>query len=51
LMGSAEAVFARKSPAREDPKVARLEADNRRMKDVIAEITSENLVLKKTLSD
>jgi hypothetical protein len=31
--------------------VTRLEADNQRMKDVIAEITAENLVLKKTLSD
>ncbi|GMV96560.1 MAG: hypothetical protein AMXMBFR83_09250 [Phycisphaerae bacterium] len=51
LLGSAEAVFARKKAVREDPKVTRLEADNQRMKDVIAEITAENLVLKKTLSD
>jgi len=51
LLGSAEAVFARKKAFREDPKVTRLEADNQRMKDVIAEITAENLVLKKTLSD
>ena len=51
LIGSAEAVFPRRKPGREDPKLARLEANNRRMKDVIAEITAENLELKKTLSD
>ena len=51
LMGSAEAIFARKPKGGEDPKVAKLTADNQRMKDVIAEITAENLDLKKTLSD
>jgi transposase len=51
LLGSAEAIFARKPTGREDPKLTRLETDNQRMKDVIAEITAENLVLKKTLSD
>jgi len=51
LMGSAETIFTRKKPTREDPKLVKLEADNRRMKDVIAEITAENLTLKKTLSD
>ena len=51
LMGSAEAVFARKKPDREDPRLEKMDRDNRKMKDVIAEITSENLVLKKTLSD
>lgn len=51
LMGSAEAIFARKSNGQADPKVEKLEAESRRMKDVIAEITAENLDLKKTLSD
>lgn len=53
LMGSAESVFADKrgQRERENPQIARLAAANQRMKDVIAEITAENLVLKKTLSD
>ena len=53
LQGSAKEVFADQRGHRkgEDPRIARLSADNQRMKDVIAEITSENLVLKKTLSD
>lgn len=51
LLGSAEAVFAVKRKAGADPKVERLEAENQRMKNVIAEITAENLDLKKTLSD
>ena len=51
LMGSAEAIFARKSTKGEDPRIGKLATDNQRMKDVIAEITAENLVLKKTLSD
>jgi transposase len=51
LMGSAESIFARKHPKGEDPRIAKLSANNTRMKDVIAEITAENLVLKKTLSD
>jgi transposase len=51
LMGSAEAVFARKKPDREDPRIDKMDRETRRMKDVIAEITAENLVLKKTLSD
>ena len=51
LMGSAETIFARKSNGQVDPKVEKLESENRRMKDVIAEITAENLDLKKTLSD
>lgn len=52
LMGSAEAVFARKTrrPAA-DPKLERLAAENARMKGVIAEITAENLDLKKTPLD
>ena len=53
LMGSAQAVFADKrgQRQREDPQIAKLAAENQRMKDVIAEITAENLVFKKTLSD
>jgi transposase len=53
LMGSAQAVFADKRGQRkgEDPKIARLSADNQKMKDVIAEITAENIVLKKMQSD
>ena len=51
LMGSAEAVFARKKNEREDPRMEKMSTENRKMKDVIAEITAENLVLKKTLSD
>jgi transposase len=53
LMGSAEAVFADKRGRSdgEDRRIAKLSADNQRMRNVIAEITAENLVLKKTLSD
>lgn len=51
LMDSAESVFARKKADREDPRIDRMARDNQKMKDVIAEITAENLVLKKTLSD
>jgi len=51
LLGSAETVFARKTGREgEDPRVEKLAADNQRMKNVIAEITAENLDLKKTLS-
>ncbi|NLX05069.1 MAG: transposase [Phycisphaerae bacterium] len=52
LAGSAEAIFARPSNGRDiDRRTAKLTEENRRMKDVIAEITAENLELKKTLSD
>jgi transposase len=51
LMGSVEAIFARKKNEREDPRMEKMSTENRKMKDVIAEITAENLVLKKTLSD
>ena len=51
LMGAAETIFARPSNGRADPKIEKLEGENRRMKNVIAEITAENLDLKKTLSD
>ncbi len=51
LMDSAESVFARKKVDREDPRIEKMARDNQKMKDVIAEITAENLDLKKTLSD
>ena len=52
LLGSAQAVFARKTRDNQvDPRVVKLEAENQRMKGVIVEITTENLDLKKTLSD
>ena len=51
LMSSAEAIFNRKPEKGEDFRIARLAAENERYKGVIAEITAENLVLKKTLSD
>ncbi len=51
LMGSAETVFRPKPKNNVDPRVEKLTDQNQRMKDVIAEITSENLGLRKTLSD
>lgn len=53
LMGAADRVFADQRGQRqgEDRRITRLAADNQRMKDVIAEITLENLVLKKMQSE
>ena len=51
LLGSAEAVFGRPQAHGEDRRIAKLATENQRMKNVIAEITAENLDLKKTLSD
>jgi transposase len=53
LMGSAQSVFADQRGTRkgEDPRITKLAADNQRMKSVIAEITAENLVLKKVLPE
>jgi len=51
LQASAEAVYTPKREAREDRRLERLTAEAGRMKSVIAEITAENLELKKTLSD
>ena len=51
LLGSAEAVFAAKKKENLDPQVEKFRAQSQRMKNVIAEITAENLDLKKTLSD
>ena len=51
LLGSAEAIFGRKQTNGEDRRIAKLATENQRMKNVVAEITAENLDLKKTLSD
>jgi transposase len=51
LSASAEAVFASRKLSGEDRRIAKLATENQRMKNVIAEITAENLDLKKTLSD
>ncbi len=51
LLGSAEAIFGRKQAHNEDHQVAKLATETQRMKNVIAEITAENLDLKKTLLD
>jgi transposase len=48
LLGSAAAIFDRK-PGGVSPEEERTDAEFRRLKDVIAEITAENLELKKTL--
>jgi transposase len=49
LLASAEQVFDEK-PKRQDADRERLERDLARMKSVVAEITAENLELKKTFS-
>ncbi len=59
LLGSAEAVFARKDRSGPDPQIVKLATENTRRKNVIAESegdqggspNAENLDLKKTLSD
>jgi transposase len=51
LLGAADAVFGPKARDGVDPRSEKLAADNTRMKSVIAEITAENLELKKTLLD
>jgi transposase len=50
LMASAGQIFAEK-PKQRDLERERLERELARMKGVVAEITAENLELKKTLSD
>lgn len=50
LLQSADQVYGR-TTGKPDRQQQRLAADLTRAKDVIAEITSENLELKKTLSD
>jgi len=49
LTASASQVFDEK-PKKRDPEQERAKRELSRMKDVIAEITAENLELKKTLS-
>jgi transposase len=51
LLTSAEAVYRPRREHSEDRRLEKLSAENTRMKSVIAEITAENLELKKTLSD
>ena len=51
LLGSAEAIFGRKQVNGEDQRIAKMATESQRMKNVVAEITAENLDLKKTLSD
>ena len=51
LLTSAAKVFADGRESRPSAQQQRLESDLRRAKDVIAEITAENLDLKKGLSD
>jgi transposase len=50
LMSSADKVFSSRE-GRGSAREQRLEAENRRLKAVIAEITAENLELKKGLLD
>jgi len=49
LMASAGQVFEEK-PKKRDVERERIERETSRLKDVIAEITAENLELKETLS-
>jgi transposase len=51
LLGSASKVFENGTSGKPSAHQQRLESDLRRAKDVIAEITAENLDLKKGLSD
>lgn len=51
LLGAAEAIFTPKVRRGSDPRTEKLATDNVRLKSVIAEITAENLELKKTLWD
>jgi transposase-like protein len=50
LVGSADAVFNARDQKRSHKEI-KLEHAHRRLQAVIAEITAENLELKKTLSD
>jgi len=50
LLGAAGKVFDNGRRTKPSHREARLEAENTRMKNVIAEITAENLELKKGLS-
>ena len=50
LLGSAEQVFDERKSKHRDLAQERTERELSRMKEVVAEITAENLELKKTLS-
>jgi len=50
LLASAEAVFTHRKQNGEDRRIAKLATENQRMKNVVAEITAENLDLKKRFS-
>jgi hypothetical protein len=47
-VSSAEAVLGRPGKKTQDGREAKLEAELARMKSVVAEVTAENLELKKT---
>jgi|GEM_PF-1480207 len=47
LSASAEVVFGRKQACGENRRIAKPASENQRMKNVVAEITAENLDLKK----
>ena len=49
LVGSGEAVFGKQPSSTENAAEAKLQAELTRLRGVIAEITAENLELKKTL--
>lgn len=49
LLSSADAVFGDAKNKSQDGREAKLESELARMKSVVAEITAENLELKKTL--
>lgn len=49
LLSSAEAVFGKRGKKSQESREAKLESELTRMKGVVAEITAENLELKKTL--
>ncbi len=51
LLASAEIIFTPGKENATDHRLERMAAENQRMKSVIAEITAENLDLKKTFSD
>ena len=51
LLGSAEEIFGRKRTTTEDRRISELASENQRFKSVVAEITAENLELKKTRWD
>jgi transposase len=51
LLGAAVKVFDNGHEAKPSARQQRLEAENARLKNVIVEITTENLDLKKGLSD